>query len=137
MAKAAYVKRLWSKLYPADEISEEAIRQIPPGEVVRITWARERNPKFHNKMFGLLRAGFANQECFSSFEMFREWALIKAGWADVAIAPDGKAVVRAKSISFSSVDEDKFAEIYSAVLDVLFKEFGTTQEIVDEFLRFA
>ncbi|MDZ2236097.1 DUF1367 family protein, partial [Klebsiella pneumoniae] len=55
------------------------------------------------------------------FESFREWATIQAGFYDEYQMPDGSRRRVAKSISFASMDECEFQELYKASLDVLWR----------------
>lgn len=52
-----------------------------------------------------------------SFDEFRKWATIEAGFYDTVITPSGVKKV-AKSISFAEMDEETFGEFYKAVFDV-------------------
>nr|WP_310616955.1 DUF1367 family protein [Pantoea cypripedii] len=68
-----------------------------------------------------------------SFEAFRKWAVMTAGFYDEFILPDGTKRREALSISFASMKEDEFQEVYKAVLNVLwyhilFRTFATQQE---------
>ncbi|HAT1590673.1 DUF1367 family protein [Klebsiella oxytoca] len=53
------------------------------------------------------------------FEVFREWATIQAGYFTTHINPDGSRWLKAKSISFSNMDESEFEGLYKSVLNVL------------------
>lgn len=68
-----------------------------------------------------------------SFEAFRKWAVMTAGFYDEFILPDGTRRREARSISFASMKEQEFQEVYKAVLNVLwnnilFRTFATQQE---------
>ena len=52
------------------------------------------------------------------FETYRAWALVEAGYYRVATSPAGLVKVPL-SISFSSMDEDVFNDLYKAVFDVI------------------
>lgn len=67
-----------------------------------------------------------------SFEAFRKWAVMTAGFYDEFILPDGTKRREARSISFASMTEQEFQEVYKAVLNVLwnhilFRTFDTQQ----------
>lgn len=135
--KEAFVKRKLSSLVPIDGISEEAIRQIPSGEIVRIKWSRARNPQFHRKYFALLKASFELQDHFDNIETFRFWLTLKSGYFDAIVTPNGKTIFKPKSISFASMGQDEFEELYQRTIDVIIKEFGVTREDVERVLDFA
>lgn len=68
-----------------------------------------------------------------SFEAFRKWAIMTAGFYDEFILPDGTKRREARSISFASMKEPEFQELYKAVLNVLwyhilFRTFATQQD---------
>lgn len=54
-----------------------------------------------------------------SFEAFRAWAIMEAGFYDVHQMPDGSLMRVPRSISFAAMDDLEFGQLYSAVLDVL------------------
>lgn len=54
-----------------------------------------------------------------SFDAFREWAIIEAGYYDNYQMPNGAVFKKAKSISFSKMDNTQFEGVYNAVLNVL------------------
>ncbi|HCP5563894.1 TPA: DUF1367 family protein [Escherichia coli] len=63
------------------------------------------------------RAG--NISAVKSFEAFRAWAIMEAGFYDVHQMPDGSLMRVPRSISFVAMDDLEFGQLYSAVLDVL------------------
>ncbi|UOG71892.1 DUF1367 family protein [Serratia marcescens] len=63
------------------------------------------------------RAG--NISAAKSFEAFRAWVTIQAGFYTEFIMPDGAARKEPKSISFAKMDDIEFGEFYKSVLDVL------------------
>ena len=135
--RTAFVERTWSFLKPADKFSEEVIRKIPAGEVVRITWSRPRNYKFHKRYFALLKAGLELQDFFDDLDTFRYWLTIKSGFFNTIITPSGDTLLRPKSISFASMDEDEFKKLYSKTIDVIIENFGVAKEDVERILEFV
>lgn len=68
-----------------------------------------------------------------SFEAFRKWATIEAGFYDEYILPDNTRRREARSISFANMSEQEFREVYKAVFNVLWntilcKTFRSYQE---------
>lgn len=77
-----------------------------------------------------LRAG--NISLVKSFEAFRAWATIEAGFFTAHQMPDGSTRKEPKSISFAKMDDVEFSQLYKSVLDVLwnfilFRTFPTRQ----------
>lgn len=68
-----------------------------------------------------------------SFEAFRKWATIEAGFYDEFILPDLTRRREARSIAFSSMSEAEFLEVYKSVFNVLwntilFRNFSSQTE---------
>ncbi|MCR9028356.1 DUF1367 family protein [Citrobacter amalonaticus] len=82
---------------------------------------------------------------FKSFEVFREWATVEAGFYDEYIFPDNTKRREARSVSFSSMSEDEFNELYKSTLNVLwnhilFKKFKNPAEaenVASQLLEYA
>lgn len=117
-------EKAWRKLW-------RHIQGLDVGELCFFEFIFPRNPKFHRKMFALLNVGFDAWEpgrkhktykgmpVAKNFETFREDILILAGFFDQTFDLHGRMKLRAKSISFASLDQAGFEEVYSAVCDVL------------------
>ncbi|HDL7825136.1 TPA: DUF1367 family protein [Yersinia enterocolitica] len=56
-----------------------------------------------------------------SFDAFRRWTTIQAGYYAIIQMPDGSQFKEPKSISFASMDDTEFSELYKATLDVLWQ----------------
>ncbi|HHP7703416.1 TPA: DUF1367 family protein [Escherichia coli] len=80
-----------------------------------------------------------------SYDTFREWVTIQAGFYTEHSYPDGSSGRRAKSIAFVNMDETEFQQAYKAVLDVLwnwilFRTFSSPEEVENvaaQLLEFA
>ncbi|HAX2567523.1 TPA: DUF1367 family protein [Escherichia coli] len=69
-----------------------------------------------------------------SFDAFREWVTIQAGFYTEHFYPDGSRGRRAKSIAFANMDETEFQQVYKSVLNVLwnwilFRKFSSPEEV--------
>lgn len=69
-----------------------------------------------------------------SFEAYREWVTIQAGYYTEHVYPDGSRNRRAKSISFAKMDELEFQQLYKSALNVLwnwilFRKFSSPAEV--------
>ncbi|MBZ7548461.1 DUF1367 family protein [Klebsiella oxytoca] len=56
-----------------------------------------------------------------SFDAYRAWVIVEAGHYDAIQLPDGTLKKHPRSISFASMDECEFQELYKASLDVLWR----------------
>lgn len=68
-----------------------------------------------------------------SFEAFRRWATIEAGFYDEFVLPDHTRRREPRSIAFSNMNEGEFHEVYKAVFNVLWNtilhnKFASQQE---------
>ncbi|PLL42995.1 hypothetical protein CWN26_31640, partial [Klebsiella pneumoniae] len=80
-----------------------------------------------------------------SFDAYRAWVIVEAGHYDAIQLPDGTLKKHPRSISFASMDECEFQELYKASLDVLWRwilsrSFNSLQEAenaANQLLSFA
>lgn len=56
-----------------------------------------------------------------SFDAYRAWVTIESGHFDTIQLPDGTLRKHPRSISFASMDETEFQQLYRAALDVLWR----------------
>lgn len=92
---------------------------------------------------GQRRAG--DVALLKSFEPYRAWAIVEAGYYDLVILPDGQRRRAPKSISFAKMDEDTFQCLYKSVFNVLwntilfrsFKSQAEAENVAAQLLEFA
>lgn len=142
-------------LVPADAPSAEFIARLKVGAGLRGEFKRQRNPKFHRKAFALLQFAFdlwdapaleyQGQPVEKNFDRFRRDIVILAGFFKQTVNLRGDVRLEAESLSFANMDEDRFSEVYAAILNVVWtrvlksKGYGTAAEVdrvVAELLRF-
>ncbi|MGK9173232.1 DUF1367 family protein [Yokenella regensburgei] len=63
----------------------------------------------------------SNITASKSFDAYREWVIVSAGYYDIVNLPDGTQRKRAKSISFANMDDTTFAPLYNESLNVLWR----------------
>lgn len=157
MVEIQLIKKPGATLTAANEVDCEKLRKIKNGTLCLAKIVQPRNPKFHRKFFALLNFGFYYFEpevqewngikSEKNFEEFRSNVIILAGYRTVTVTIKNEIKVRAKSISFASMDETEFAEVYSKVFNIIWqlvmnksKIQGFTQELmentVNSMLRF-
>lgn len=128
MAECMIVKTDKPNLFMA---MDDALQSIQPGEVLKVKYSKVRNPRFHNKGMKLFRFVFdalpdPNQVSYrgalitplKDFDTVRKELTIKAGFYEIVGKIDGSVKLEAKSLSFSSMEEDEFKKVYSALIDV-------------------
>jgi len=80
-----------------------------------------------------------------SFDAYREWVTIQAGYYTEHIYPDGSRNRRAKSVSFANMDELEFQHLYKSALNVLwnfilrrsFKSPEEAENVAAQLLEYA
>lgn len=56
-----------------------------------------------------------------SFDAYRSWVTVEAGYYDAIQLPDGTLRKHPRSIAFANMDETEFQQLYRAALDVLWR----------------
>jgi len=129
---------------------------MEPGELVEVEAVIPRNPRFHRKYFALLSLSFESWEpdrkhkthkgipVQKEFEQFREDITILAGYYTQAMRLDGSMVLRAKSISFRSMEQPEFEALYEATITVLmhhvltkYKDREEVDSVIEKILAFT
>jgi hypothetical protein len=132
------------------------LNKLEEGELCSIEAKLPRNGKFHRKFFKMLTVGYdawepgrkhkthKGLEVQKNFEIFRSDVLIAAGFYEQTFGLDGRLRLEAKSISFASMEQPEFEEVYNRCLDVLLQDVLSTyagreevNQVVDRMLRFA
>ncbi|KVN83463.1 DUF1367 family protein [Burkholderia ubonensis] len=151
------IKRPDGSFVPADEEQAELAAKLPVGKLIRSELKRVRNPRFLRKFFALLQVGFESwepplkeyrgYEVQANFKQFRENVTIAAGHFDVSTSLAGRVRVTPKSISFGSMPEEEFEQLYDAAANVLLQNVlarytraqldATVNEKVDRLLGFV
>lgn len=137
-------RRFWTK-----------VGKLEPGELFLCDLIFPRNSKYHRKFFALLnfayeawepdrlRKMYRGMPVTKNFERFRKDVVIQAGFYEQTFNLDGDFKLEAKSISFASMDDEQFAEVYDAVADVIlskvlvsYKDRAELDEVVGKVMRF-
>lgn len=153
MGDMCFMKAPGGALVPADEQTRETLARWKLGQGVRVKATRMRDLIRHRKFFAMLNLGFEAWEppeleykgapVVKNFERFRKDVTIAAGFYEAVANLKGEVRAEAKSISFDSMDEDEFLDVYSKVADVLLQRVLRTytredlDKVVEEMLRFT
>ena len=123
---------------------------VAAGEVITCKYSFARNPRFHRKMFALFKfvfdalpepepIQFRGNEItpLLNFDVARKELTIMAGFYEVVGKIDGSAKAVAKSLSYASMDNEEFAKVYSAVIDVALRvlPYSMTKEQLDKSIE--
>ncbi len=122
-----------SGLVPLYDSDYEEKRKLKIGEVYFCEIKQPRNYEFLKKFFALIRLGTENSPRNMPQEAYRAYVTMKAGYVDVYDTPNGKMALP-QSISFANMDDDKFAKLYFAVINVIAKDIGLNNETIENEL---
>jgi hypothetical protein len=131
--KILVVKTINGFLKPAYDSDFEAFTKMPVNETFEIEYTKRRNSKFHRKYFSLLKLAFENQSDYRTLEEMRHDLIIVCGYYNEHVNKiTGEIVKKADSISFSSMDDIQFSELYEKTKDVICKWLGIDNQAIDE-----
>lgn len=152
MSRIVLMKSPGGYLVPCDEASKAIIGKWRVGQGVSAEVRKARNLDYHRKFFAMLNVGYDAWEppnpehrglpVVKNFERFRKDVMIAAGYYEPVVNLRGEVRAEAKSISFGSMDDDEFAEVYSKVADVLLQRVLTNytrddlNNVVNELMGF-
>jgi hypothetical protein len=117
-------------LYPSDMDSK---RHLKLGETYEADIKHPRNYEFLKKFMALINVGCENSKLDMPADTYRKYMTIKAGFFNAYQTPKG-IYYEAMSLSFASMDEEMFQDVYSRVLDKIIEDIGTTKEDVEKQL---
>jgi hypothetical protein len=138
MARMYLKKHLDGSFIAADEFSAQTARKFKAGEIYRSDVVKPRSLKHHRLCFALLQLTFANQERYTSFEMFRKAVAIEAGHVSEIIRLDGEVILEAGSLSFDALDEVEFTRVFGAMMTVCANMLRVSEpELEAEVSRYA
>ena len=119
-------------LVPADEQSAKFVGKLIKNDVVTSDFVKPRNYRFHRKWFALVKFAYEHWQPShlqdakwkdvvpeKSFDRFRKDLIIMSGRYDAVYRVDGSVRIEAKSISFASMDEEQFKELWNATSKVI------------------
>lgn len=117
-------------LYPSDYDEK---RKLKLGQDYEVEITNPRNIGYHRKFFALINIGHENTSLDMPFETYRRYIIMKAGFFKIYQTPKG-TYYEAESISFASMNQDRFEDVYSRVLDKIIEDIGSTSEEIEKQL---
>lgn len=126
--KRTFVK-IGNVLAPADPDTLAFMSSIRQGAIITADYALKNNYEFHKKLFSLLTYAFEYWlpgeidskwgKPEKNFDNFREGVAIMAGYFETVFNIDGTFRLKAKSLSFGSMEQDERERFYQAALTVI------------------
>ena len=155
MTEITLIRRTGDYLVPATEHDREVMSHIKIGEGMRCKFTKQRNIWFHRKYFALLNLAYEHWEpeaektlykghsVEKNFGKFRNDITILSGFYTSAFNLKGEIQLVAKSISFGSMGEDEFCDLYDKTIDVILQKVlrnytkDDLNSVVDEVMGFV
>ena len=117
-------------LKPMYDADYEEKKKLKIGQVYSVEIKQHRNPRFHRLYFALISCAWEYlpeevQQHYGTSEGFRKTVEVAAGNYDLLWDLELNKFVHApKSVSFASMDETAFKDLYDKVKDVIFSIIG-------------
>lgn len=123
-------------LAPACDMELEKLSTFKNHVQYTVEIKKTRNPLFHKKVFSFLHYCFehwsSEREFLSEskqFDVFRAHLTVLAGFYDEFVSIHGEVRIEAKSISYSSMSQNEFEELYNALIQAAMRNiFHTSDE---------
>lgn len=105
-------KRQWRRFF-------NRLMRLEPGEIVEIRTHQERIGWYHRKHMALEQRVFEAQEKFDSFEQFRVWLKVGAGFVDWLPGPKGGVIPVPRSISYARLEQGEMEQVHEQIVAFL------------------
>jgi len=131
------VKKTYLGLLPASrgEFDKLETAKFIEGELYEVEIHKKRNIKFHRKFFALINLCYENQEYYNDIEDLRKELVIDAGFSREVVTHHGEIKREALSLSFSSMDEIQFEDVYNKVLTQVMLMLDCNNDDINEQLK--
>jgi hypothetical protein len=96
--------------------------RLEPGEIVTVKTHKARSGRFHRRHMAIETAVFEAQEKFESFEQFRNWLKVGAGFCDWVAGPKGAVIPIPKSIAFDKLEDGEMRQVHHDMITFLRSE---------------
>lgn len=132
-------------LAPFSDLDAERLSKFKTGEAYPIEIKKSRNPDFHGKVFAFFNFCFwhwkSDREFMDEagqFDVFRRHMTVLAGYYDTFYNLNGDVRVEAKSISYASMGQQEFEELYNALIRVAVQKIflGCDESIENKLMGF-
>lgn len=131
--KIQVVKNLNGTLKPAYDSDYESFKKIPLNEIIEIEYKKQRNIKFHRKLFSLLNLAYSNQNIFDNLEDMRYCLMLECNLSEIKFNKlTGEIFKVPKSLQFNKMDEIEFNEVYNTLKKYICEWLGVTNEQINE-----
>jgi len=123
------------KIIPLYDSDYEAFKKCRKNTDLHFEVKQQRNYKFHRKFFALINMVFENQEVFTNINTLRKELTIESGYYTEYVDFQGVVQREAKSISFSSMDDMEFSDLFSKFIDTVIRVMGWNGADIEENIQ--
>lgn len=130
--KINFRKEAGGMLIPATDGDADRMAKFKTGAIYPVEIKRTRNPGFHGKVFKFFEFCFEHwagdrefMDEAGQFDVFRKHMTVLAGYYDTYYNLSGDVRVEAKSISYGSMGQEEFEQLYSALIRVAVQKIFT------------
>lgn len=132
---------------PATDEDREAAKRFKTGTTVRMELRSMRNGEFHRKFFALVKVAYdlwadtmpaqeyRGQPVLPDFDRFRRDLTIMAGFFRPVWNARGELRVEAESLSWATMTEERFEQLYSKTIDVILQKILPDKGLTEPELR--
>jgi TusA-related sulfurtransferase len=132
------MKRSLSGLMADDEAAAKLLRNLNPGDVVKVDIQKPRSHKNLRRWWALINMIYQNSDQFKSPEQAHDYLKILSGHCSQIVSKTtGEVYLVADSIAFGRLDEDEFQEVWARAVKAVSEhilpgvsETGLEQEIL-------
>lgn len=140
------LRKLGQILVPVGVVGADVFDKLKNHGVYEAKLTQPRDPVKHRRYFALLNFAFehwqVDEEDFKNFDVFRHNIAVLAGFYTQCYDLRGNIILEPKSISFGSMDETEFEDLYDKTIDVILKHVlrnytkTDLEQVVLDILRF-
>lgn len=117
-----WVRRTGGMLFAADVISRGLLLKLPVNSLAEVESRVPRNAKFHRMVFALF--GLIASAFDEDVEVVRHKLLVSIGEFTEVHFNDGMMDRRPNSLSYSSMDETRFKEMFERLVKATYAIYG-------------
>ena len=126
--KLTLVKQLNGSFKVAYDSDYEKAKKLKVNTEYQCEVKRPRNYEFHKKYFALINMVFENQEKYINIDHLRKDLTIASGFYTKRFDINDNEILEPDSISFGSMKQDVFDDLYSKTLDAIVMYFHFDKE---------
>lgn len=143
--KVNFIKIEHGGLLPATDLEERRMGKFKTGNTYEVDIKESRNSRFHGKVFAFMNFVFqywkGTNEFLdeqAQFDRFRKDLVILSGYNNKVFNYKGEMRLEAKSLSYSSMTQEEFEQLYTALINAASKHMfgGADDEIINKLQSF-